>query len=242
MSAISKRKVQELLLAIWLEHHLSKDEILALYLNRVYFGAGAYGVDAAARRYFGKPATEVSLAEAALLAGLLKAPSRYAPTVNPGGARRRAAAVLKDMVEAGFIDRPRADAALAQPAALTLRPALRRGRHFADWVRDQLPDYLGGHSGADLAIATTLDLDLQGVAETVVAEQMARARNEEGVDQVALVAMSGGGARPGDGRRPRLRRQQLQPGDRRAAAAGVGVQALRVSRGAGERPRAGQPR
>ena len=189
-----KRKVQELLLAIWLEHHLSKDEILALYLNRVYFGAGAYGVDAAARRYFGKPATEVSLAEAALLAGLLKAPSRYAPTVNPGGARRRAAAVLKDMVEAGFIDRPRAEAALAQPAALTLRPALRRGRHFADWVRDQLPDYLGGHSGADLAIATTLDLDLQGVAETVVAEQMARARSEEGVDQVALVAMSGGGA------------------------------------------------
>ena len=189
-----KRKVQELLLAIWLEHHLSKDEILALYLNRVYFGAGAYGVDAAARRYFGKPATEVSLAEAALLAGLLKAPSRYAPTVNPGGARRRAAAVLDDMVEAGLIDRPRAEAALALPAALTFRPAPRRGRHFADWVRDQLPDYLGGHSGADLAVATTLDLDLQGVAETVVAARMAGARDEEGVGQVALVAMTDGGA------------------------------------------------
>ena len=188
-----KRKVQELLLAIWLERHLSKDEILALYLNRVYFGAGAYGVDAAARRYFGKPAAEVSLAEAALLAGLLKAPSRYAPTINPGGARRRAATVLEDMVEAGFIDRPRAEAVLAQPAALTFRPTPRPGRHFADWVRDQLPDYLGSHSGADLAIETTLDLDLQGAAETVIAERMAGA-HEEGVGQVALVAMTGGGA------------------------------------------------
>ena len=189
-----KRKVQELLLAIWLERHLSKDEILALYLNRVYFGAGAYGVDAAARRYFGKPAAEVSLAEAALLAGLLKAPSRYAPTVNPAGARQRAATVLEDMVEAGFIDRPRAEAVLAQPAALTFRPAPRPGRHFADWVRDQLPDYLGGHSGADLAVETTLDLDLQGAAETVIAERMAGAREAEGVGQVALVAMTGGGA------------------------------------------------
>ncbi len=189
-----KRKVQEVLLATWLEHNLSKDEILTLYLNRVYFGAGAYGVDAAARRYFGKPATEVSLAEAALLAGLLKAPSRYAPTVNPEGARSRAATVLNDMVEAGLIDDRRAAQAAAKPAALAHQSVPRRGRHFADWVRDQLPDYLGSHSATDLAVATTLDLELQAVAETVVTEMMAAARRDKGVGQVALVAMSGDGA------------------------------------------------
>ena len=189
-----KRKVQEILLAIWLERNLSKDEILTLYLNRVYFGAGAYGVDAAARRYFRKPATEVSLAEAAMLAGLLKAPSRYAPTVNPEGARLRAATVLDDMVEAGVIGGDQAGRAREKPAIIGPQPGQRRGRHFADWVRDQLPDYLGNYAATDLVLATTVDLDQQAVAEAVITEVMASARRDKVAGQAALVAMTGDGA------------------------------------------------
>ena len=99
-----KRKVQEVLLAFWLEHHFSKGELIAIYLNRIYLGAGAYGVEAAARRYFAKPASRLSLAEAAMLAGLPKAPSRYAPTRDLAAARARAAVVLDAMVDAGRLD------------------------------------------------------------------------------------------------------------------------------------------
>jgi penicillin-binding protein 1A len=97
------RKMQELVLALWLEHKFSKAEILELYLNRVYFGSGAYGVEAAAQRYFGKSARQVKVAEAAMLAGLVKSPSRLAPSRNPNGAERRAQAVVAAMTEAGFI-------------------------------------------------------------------------------------------------------------------------------------------
>src|SRR5260221_11604330 len=110
------RKMQELVLALWIERKFSKNEILELYLNRVYFGSGAYGVEAAAQRYFGKPAREVKLAEAAMLAGLVKSPSRLAPSRNPDGAERRARAVLAAMTELGFVTQTMAKAALAQPA------------------------------------------------------------------------------------------------------------------------------
>ena len=113
-----KRKVQEVLLALWLEANFSKDQILTLYLNRVYLGAGAYGIDAAARRYFNKPATKVNLAEAAMLAGLLKAPTRLAPTRDLTAARARAAVVLNNMVAAGFINEAVAKGAKARPASL----------------------------------------------------------------------------------------------------------------------------
>ena len=99
-----KRKIQELLLALWLERRFSKDQILAIYLNRAYFGAGAYGVDAAARKYFGRPATQVNTYQAAMLAGLLKAPSRFNPLVNQEQAESRAQRVLANMVDAGFLD------------------------------------------------------------------------------------------------------------------------------------------
>ena len=97
------RKIQEMLLAVWMETKFSKDDILELYLNRVYFGAGTYGVEGASRRYFGKSARKVTLAEAALLAGLLKAPSRYAPTRNPRRAEERASVVIANMVSAGML-------------------------------------------------------------------------------------------------------------------------------------------
>ena len=99
------RKLQEVVLALWLEHKFTKTEILELYLNRVYFGSGAYGVEAAAQRYFGKSARQVTLAEAALLAGLVKSPSRLAPTRNLDGAEQRAQIVLAAMADAGFIKR-----------------------------------------------------------------------------------------------------------------------------------------
>ena len=110
------RKMQEVVLALWLERRFSKTEILELYLNRVYFGSGAYGVEAAAQRYFGKPAREVKVAEAAMLAGVVKSPSRLAPSRNPDGAERRARAVLAAMTELGFVTETMAKSALAQPA------------------------------------------------------------------------------------------------------------------------------
>ena len=189
-----KRKIQEVLLALWLEQNLSKDEILTLYLNRVYFGAGAYGVDAAARRYFAKPATGVTLGEAAMLAGLLTAPSRYAPTVNPQGARARAGVVLSDMVEAGLLEDDQADAAKARTVSIATQPTRRRGRYFADWVRDQLPDYVGTSGNTDLVVGTTLDVDLQAAAESAISETLAAAKRDLNAGQAALIAMTGNGA------------------------------------------------
>ena len=110
------RKLQEVVLALWLERKFSKTEILELYLNRVYFGAGAYGVEAAAQRYFGKSAPKLTLAEAAMLAGLVQSPSRLAPSRNPDGAERRAQIVLAAMVEMKFISDDAAKIAMMQPA------------------------------------------------------------------------------------------------------------------------------
>jgi penicillin-binding protein 1A len=117
-----KRKVQEAIVALRLEHQLSKEEILTRYLNGAYFGAGVYGADAAAKRYFGKPAQELSLAEAAMLAGLVRAPSALAPTRNLEGARQRAALVLDAMVETGAVSAVDAEAARQHPATLRLPP------------------------------------------------------------------------------------------------------------------------
>lgn len=161
-----RRKVQEALLALWLERTYSKDQILTAYLNRVYLGAGAFGVDAAARVYFGKAGSEVNLRESALLAGLLKAPSRYSPASNPDAAQQRAQVVLSTMVDAGFIGEEQAQAARNPPP----QPPRRKpgaggdGRYFAEWVVNQLDDYLGD-TARDLTIRTTLDIRLQRQAE-----------------------------------------------------------------------------
>ncbi|MGH6945110.1 MAG: transglycosylase domain-containing protein, partial [Geminicoccaceae bacterium] len=128
------RKFKEALYTIWLEARFAKDEILEAYLNRVYLGAGVYGVDAAARRYFREPARELSLAESAMLAGLVKAPSYYAPTRDLALARERAAVVLSTMVDAGFITPAQEADAVAHPATLA-EPEIRASTgYFADWV------------------------------------------------------------------------------------------------------------
>ena len=185
-----ERKVREVLLALSLERRFTKAEILGLYLNRVYLGAGAWGVEAAARTYFGKSARTLNLAEAAMLAGLLKAPSRYAPSANPEGARKRAAVVLGDMVEAGYITAGAAADARRTPAARVDVRQSRGSRYFADWIVNRLPGYLGG-GGGDLRVATTLDRDLQRAAEEALGGALAA--GPDGV-QGALVAMRPDGA------------------------------------------------
>ncbi|GBD44753.1 Penicillin-binding protein 2D [bacterium HR40] len=189
------RKLRELLLALWLEARLSKDEILELYLNRVYFGAGAYGAEAAARTYFGKPAHDLELAEAAMLAGLLKAPSRYAPDRDPAAARARAQVVLDAMVEAGFLDPQTAAMAKAQPA----RPMVAQAgfaRHFVDRALDVLTSELGRPTD-DRVVRTTLDPALQRVAREALRRRLARLPGAEGAvvvldSQGAVRALVGG--------------------------------------------------
>jgi penicillin-binding protein 1A len=158
------RKLEELIYAVWLEQRFSKDEILELYLNRVYFGGGSYGVEAAAQRYFGKSSRSVTLAQAALLAGLLKAPSRYAPTRSVKAASERVDEVLNNMVEAGFITEDEAKAASRQPLKLRAKDDETGYPYAVDWVAELLPEFVGENEG-DLIVDTTIDAKLQRVAQ-----------------------------------------------------------------------------
>lgn len=158
------RKLEELVYAVWLEQRFSKDEILELYLNRVYFGGGTYGVEAAARHYFGKSARDVTLSQSAMLAGLLKAPSRYAPTRSVRAASARAQVVLDSMVEAGFLNEEQARAAGRQPLALAAKGDETGYPYAVDWVATLLPEYVGDHDDA-LIVDTTIDAQLQRAAQ-----------------------------------------------------------------------------
>ncbi|HJU17416.1 MAG TPA: PBP1A family penicillin-binding protein, partial [Stellaceae bacterium] len=188
------RKVQEALLAIWLEHRLSKAEILTRYVNTAYYGAGAYGVDAAAERYFGKHAQALDLAEAAMLAGLVNAPSELAPTINPTGAHERADEVLNAMVKAGYITSAQAAAARAHPVKLVVPPTTEPGRnYFADTAQAEVKSLIGVPL-SDLTVKTTLDPALQDLAERVVGHWLARDGKRRHIGQAALVALAPDGA------------------------------------------------
>ncbi len=187
------RKLQELVLALWLERKLGKAQILELYLNRVYFGSGAYGVEAAAQRYFGKSARQVKVAEAAMLAGLVKSPSRLAPSRNPNGAERRAQAVLAAMAELGFITETAAKVALAQPAHAVKPAGAGSVNYVADWIMDVLDD-LVGRLEQDLVVETSIDPVLQATAEKALVEELALKGLKLDVAQGALVAMTPDGA------------------------------------------------
>ena len=185
------RKVQEAVLALYLEASFTKEEILSLYLNKVYFGAGADGIDEAARRYFNKPATDLGLIEAAILAGLLKAPSRYSPANGNDLAMERARIVLQAMVETGFItDGARNEALRTRPK---FAPSLfgKGSVYFSDWVHGQLKD-LVGDIRSDIVVETTLDLEMQKKAERAVAGVLGAGGRE--ALQVAMLAMSPDGA------------------------------------------------
>lgn len=189
-----RRKVQEALIALWLESQLTKDEILTRYLNTAYFGAGAYGADAAAKRYFGKRAKELSLVEAAMLAGLVRAPSQLAPTRNFGGAKERADTVLQAMTETGAVTTEEADKARAQSVALRTPPETPPGtNYFVDMVSADVRRLLGPSPG-DLTLRTTLNLDLQRLAEGVIERRLEAEGRKRNVSQAALVAMARDGA------------------------------------------------
>lgn len=182
------RKIQEVLLAIWLDAEYSKAQILTLYLNHVYLGAGTYGVEAASQRYFGKSARDLTLAEAAMVAGLLKAPSRYAPTNDLPAARARAALVLQNMVDAGYLRPEQAKAAQAHPARLASGENLSSANYFADWVMGSLSRLVPERTGA-LTVVTTLDFKMQKAAEDAVEDSLKRYGAKRKIGQAALVAL-----------------------------------------------------
>jgi 1A family penicillin-binding protein len=187
------RKLREVFLALWLELKLSKDEILARYLNSIYMGGGAEGVPAAARLYFDKAPSELSLSEAALLAGLIKAPSRFNPLRDPELAYQRAAQVLDAMVDNRAIDRKTAEGAKQRPAALRESAvATPAGTWFSDWVGQEALDATGSFPG-ETRVRTTLVPALQSLAEEVVGNAL-RQNADRNVAQAALVAMRPDGA------------------------------------------------
>jgi penicillin-binding protein 1A len=187
------RKIQEAILALWLEQKYSKDQILELYLNRVYFGSGSYGIEAAARRYFGHGARNLTLPEAALLAGLMKAPSKLAPNKNPAGATERAAQVVAAMVEERYITADMGKLALARPAQAVQEQGAGSVDYAADYVMDVLDDTVGAID-EDIAVTTTLDATLQNAAERALTEELDRKGTKFGVGQGAIVALDPNGA------------------------------------------------
>ena len=181
-----RRKAQEALIALWLEARLDKDEILSRYLSSIYFGDGVYGLRAAARHYFDRAPEDLDLAEAAMLAGIIKAPSTLAPTDNLEGARERARVVLQAMVDTGAITAEEAER--TRPARLRSgRTDLPVGTYFADWVSPQAEALFDSAYG-EVQVPTTLDGRLQALAERVVRDAL-RSGARDGVGQAALVAM-----------------------------------------------------
>ena len=188
-----KRKIQEVMLAFWLENRFSKDQILELYLNRVYLGAGTYGVDAAARKYFGVPAVDLSIWQSAMLAGLLKAPSRYNPHSSDERADARTKVVLSNMVAAGYLSENDAKAAhMKTMAANNIRPG-RRAPYFVDWVLDQVRDYVGARD-RDLIVKTTLSPTVQYDAEQSLIQTLKGPAKGRNVGDGAVLVMSLDGA------------------------------------------------
>lgn len=189
-----KRKAQELLLAFWLEQKFTKKQILTLYLNRVYFGGGAYGVDAAARKYFGHSARDLSTAESAILAGLVKAPSRYAPHINPEGAWKRAQIVLGTMAETKAITLQAAGKIKQQPPIIRQAAAGRDVRFFTDWIASDARKLVPGKSSQSLIIYTTLDPSVQRAAAMALERGLKGEGTERGASEGAIVAIDHDGA------------------------------------------------
>lgn len=187
------RKTKEAILALWLERDFTKDELLEMYLERVYFGAGTWGVDAAARSYFGKPVTELNLSESALLAGLLKAPSRYNPRANPENAGKRTARVLGAMKQAGYIDRWEHLNALSVPVNFRRYETDEIGEYFVEWIWPEIEAHIGVPK-TDLIITTTLDAKAQKLADLALADYLdSNSAVVRDVSQGAIVTLDGAG-------------------------------------------------
>jgi penicillin-binding protein 1A len=187
------RKLQEMALALWLEHKFSKMQILELYLNRVYFGAGAYGIEQASQRYFNKSAKNLALAEAAMLAGLVKSPARLAPTRDFNAAEQRAALVLAAMSNMQFITTASERSAFAHPPHVVTQANNGSVNYAADWIMDAINDVMG-HVEEDIVVRTTIDSELQANAEKALDDELAQKGTKANVSQSALVAMTPNGA------------------------------------------------
>ena len=190
----AKRKVQEALIAVWLEHHLTKKEILERYLNTAYFGAGAYGVDAATQRYFGKSARDLTLSESAMIAGLVRAPSQLAPHRNLEAAQKRARLVLHAMVETDVLSAKDEADARAHPATLKVAPETPSGSGYAADAAAAEVHALVGNSAIDVTASTTIDPELQALAERVVAKHLDGEGARKDIGQAALLAIGLDGA------------------------------------------------
>lgn len=180
------RKIREVMIAFWLEAWLTKDEILSRYLSNIYFGDNVYGITAASKHYFGRTPQKLNVGQAAMLAGLVKAPSRLAPTGNLKGARARQAVVVGAMVDAGFLTKREGDAVQPQRVLPARTDTLPTGTYFADWVLPSARETVGDASGAggkEATVRTTLDRGLQSTAERVVRQAGLRGM------QAAIVAM-----------------------------------------------------
>jgi penicillin-binding protein 1A len=193
-----ERKVKEAFLALWLEARLPKNEILKLYLDRAYLGGGTFGVDAAAQYYFNKSARDVNLAEAAMLAGLFKAPSRFAPHINLPAARARANVVLDNLVEAGFMTEGQVFGARRNPATAVDRRDERSPNYYLDWAYDEMKKLVetlprSVHERV-FVVRLALDVDLQRHAEKAVEDSLRQYGREYRAKQGAAVLMETDGA------------------------------------------------
>ena len=209
------RKAQELLISIWLEQEYSKEEILALYLNRIYFGAGAYGVDAASWRYFGHTARTLSIKEAAMLAGIVKSPTRYAPHLRPEASWKRAQVVLAAMADTGIITEMAANALGDSPPRLVAPPADRHLGYFTDWITQRVAALTPGPGKYN--VYTTLDPTLQANAHQAVTEAFkADTKASEGalisLDTDGAIRAMVGGRNYGESQYNRATSARRQPG------------------------------
>ena len=186
-----KRKTQELLLAFWLEHKFSKEQILTLYLNRVYLGAGTYGIEAASQKYFQKSSRDMNLLEAAIIAGMLKAPSRYNPIASAERAKARAKVVLQNMVNNDALTERQMNYALTLPVGEDKSYKVQGADYFADWVYREVNDYIG-ERGNDIYVYTTLDQKIQENAEKILREAVLAAKNRN-VSEGAVVVLNKSG-------------------------------------------------
>lgn len=189
-----ERKIKEAFLALWLESHLTKKEILRLYLDRAYMGGGTFGAEAAAQYYFGKDVTDVNLAEAAMMAGLFKAPTKYSPIVNLPAARARANEVLTNLVQAGFMTEGQVVAARRNPATVVDRAGSQSPDYFLDWAFDEAKRLAGPKSSHTLIVRTTFDPQLQQAADESMQSTLRQFGESARIGQGALVLIENGGA------------------------------------------------
>ena len=187
-----KRKAQELLLSVWLESRFTKDEILSLYLARVYFGAGAYGIEEASERYFNKEPANLTISEAALLAGLLKAPSRYNPISSTTRAAERATIVLDVMERENVITHEQRLQAVRQPLRFVPNARGSNVGYFLDWIEPEVAAIID-EPNEDIIVQTTLDTRHQNFAEIAIQNEIERTGRASAMSQAALVAISGDG-------------------------------------------------